>query len=369
MSFVKKIVFSLISIAFGVLVVVIGAEIILRFLPYNSGLRVQPVNASNPILHFEPNRTATWSQGWDFEMVNRDVRTNNAGFRNDRDYDPALKTPLFAVIGDSNIEALMVPFAETTPARLADAVKDKGRVYSFAASGAGFGTHLAWARHARDVYKPNGFMVLVISNDFQEALYKYEHAPAFHYLKDRPDGGFDLVREDYEPDLLRRTLRRSALFMYMALNVRLYATASRLFRGQPAGRYVANMPAEQPDNRIADMKKGVDFYLDQFAQYAGVDRSRVVFVVDALRPHIYDPAQLAETKGSMARVMNEYFIEQAKARGYEVIDMTPIFLAQYTKDRRKFEFPLNYHLDGHGHDMVSKAVANSNAFQSSFKAQ
>jgi hypothetical protein len=131
--------------------------------------------------------------------------------------------------------------------------------------------------------------------------------------------------------------------MYMALNVRLYATASRLFRGQPAGRYVANMPAEQPDNRIADMKKGVDFYLDQFAQYAGVDRSR--------------------------GVMNEYFIEQAKARGYEVIDMTPIFLAQYAKDRRKFEFPLNYHLDGHGHDMVSKAVANSSAFQSSFTAQ
>jgi hypothetical protein len=366
MSFAKKIVFSLISIAFGVLVVLVGAEVLLRFLPYNSGLRVQPVNAANPILHFEPNRSATWSQGWDFEMVNRGIRTNNAGFRNDRDYDPALKTPLFAVIGDSNIEALMVPFPETTPARLAEAVKDKGRVYSFAASGAGFGQHLAWARYARDTYNPSGFMVLVISNDFQEALYKYEHAPAFHYFKERPDGSLDLVREDYEPDLLRRTLRRSALFMYMALNVRAYAAASRLFRGQPAGRYVANMPAEQSDNRIIDMKKGADFYLDQFPQYAGVDRSRIVFVVDALRPHIYDPAQLAETKGSMAQVMNDYFIAQAKARGYEVIDMTSILVAQYAKDRRKFEFPLNYHLDGHGHDMVSRAVVNSNAFRRTF---
>jgi hypothetical protein len=128
------------------------------------------------------------------------------------------------------------------------------------------------------------------------------------------------------------------------------------------------MPEQESDTRIADMKKGVDFYLDQFPTYAGVDRSRILFVVDALRPHIYDAAQLAGTKGSAAQVMNEYFIAQAKARGYEVIDLTPIFVEQYKKDGRRFEFPLNYHLDGHGHDTVSKAVVNSNVFRNSFKA-
>jgi hypothetical protein len=362
----KNFVFGLVSVIFGVALFLIGGEIVLRFLPYNAGLRVQVVDAESPILHFQPNRTSTWSQGWDFEMVNRGVHINNFGFRNDRDYDSQLTTPLFAVIGDSNIESAMVPFPETTPARLADVAKDKGRVYSFAASGAGFGQHLAWAQYARDTFHPAGFMVLVISNDYQEALYKYEQSPAFHYLKERADGGFDLVRIDYEPDLLRRIARRSAMFMYMAVNVRAYAAASRLFRGQPAGHYVANMPAQLPEDRIKDMKRGVDAYLDQFADRAGVDRSHILFVVDGLRTNIYDANLMKEVAGSMAQVMNAYFVAEARARGYEVIDMMPIFIEQYARDGRKFEFPLNTHLNGHGHEIISRAVIASDVFQSTF---
>src|SRR5262245_22625055 len=112
----KKIVFALITMTISTVLCVVVAEILLRFLPYNEGLRVQPVNAASPILHFEPNRTSNWSLGWDFAMVNRGVRTNNYGFRSDYNYDPGLKTPLLAVIGDSNIESLMLPFPETTPA-------------------------------------------------------------------------------------------------------------------------------------------------------------------------------------------------------------------------------------------------------------
>src|SRR5438105_2157531 len=40
------------------------AEIVLHILPVASGLRSLPVDAGNPIFHFEPNRSFVFSYGW-----------------------------------------------------------------------------------------------------------------------------------------------------------------------------------------------------------------------------------------------------------------------------------------------------------------
>lgn len=45
------------AIAFPLIV----AEITLRFLPVNSGLHAQPVDAANPVFRFEPNRPFLFS--------------------------------------------------------------------------------------------------------------------------------------------------------------------------------------------------------------------------------------------------------------------------------------------------------------------
>ena len=119
----------------SVLTCLLVLEATLRFLPVSDSLRTQPVNAANPVYHFEPNRDVLRSQGWNFEMVNR-VHVNNAGFVNDQDYVADDPRPLLAVVGDSYVEALNVPPSETLHARLARAAGGKARVYSFAASGA-----------------------------------------------------------------------------------------------------------------------------------------------------------------------------------------------------------------------------------------
>jgi hypothetical protein len=90
-----------------------------------------PVTAADPVLHFTPNRPFTNSLGWNLHNVVRG-RVNNAGFVNDQDYARD-GPPLIAVIGDSFIEAQMVPYAETCRGGSRPRSQDKFRVYSFAA--------------------------------------------------------------------------------------------------------------------------------------------------------------------------------------------------------------------------------------------
>src|SRR5690606_25729789 len=143
-----------IAIALGLVVPIGAAELALRLLPVNEGLMVQPVNASNPVFHFAPNRSSVWSRDWDFKLVNY-VRTNNAGFVNDQDYRKDDPRPLLAVVGDSYVEALMVPFGQTLHGRLAAASAPWGRVYSFGGSGAPLSQYLVWAQYAREEWNAN----------------------------------------------------------------------------------------------------------------------------------------------------------------------------------------------------------------------
>ena len=131
----RQFLFALIAVALTVIACLGLAEIVLRFLPVQSGLRTQPVNAENPVFHFTPERDVTFSRGWNFDLVNR-RRVNNAGWVNDQHYRQQDETPLLAVIGDSYIEALMVPYDKTLYGRLARSLAGRLRVYSFGASGA-----------------------------------------------------------------------------------------------------------------------------------------------------------------------------------------------------------------------------------------
>ena len=149
----------------------------LRFLPVATGLRSMPVNAANPVLHFSPDRPFVYSLGWNFHTVVRG-RVNNAGYVNDQDYVRD-GPPLIAVIGDSFIEAQMVPYAETLQGRLAAALAGKFRVYSFAASGAPLSQYLVFAGHAVREYGAGAAVINVVGNDFDESLAAYKLGPGF----------------------------------------------------------------------------------------------------------------------------------------------------------------------------------------------
>ena len=205
------------------------AEAVLRFLPVWSGIFAMPVTAESPIFHFRPNHDFVFSKGWNMALANRG-RINNAGFVNDQDYRMDDRMPLIAVVGDSYIEAFMVPFRETVQGRLAAALAGRFRVYSFAASGAPLSQYLVWARHAVRVYGAQALVINVVGNDFDNSLATYlKDARGFSVYVRNSTGELRLQLIELKSGAGGRITSRSSLASYLVHNLQAVHHARELW--------------------------------------------------------------------------------------------------------------------------------------------
>lgn len=359
------------SMALSLVAFLLLLELGFRLLPVNEGLRGLSVDEQNPVFRFTPHRESVYSRGWNFSIVNR-VRTNNYGFINDHDYDPALTTPLLAVIGDSFVEAVMVPFAQTGVARLADSVGAAGRVYGFGTSGSSLSQYLAYARYVRDTFHPTALTVVIVGNDFDESLRTYKNEPGLHYFAESPGGELTLTRLDRPVPWWRDLVGGSSLAMYLYVNLEIRDVWKRFaYRpGQSAisrPRFVGNTAAEATAERVADSDRVIDAFLRQLPGMAGLPVSRIALVVDAPRPELYDASALEAVSDSYFSIMRAHLIDRARAGGFEVVDMQPAFLADYAQRRLRFEYPDDNHWNGTGHEVFARVVQGSKVYRDTFE--
>ena len=359
----RKVALILASIAIGFLVPLAIVEIAMRLLPVREAMMAVPVNDANPVFHFTPNQTVTWSRGWDFAIVN-ELHINNAGYVNDQDYDQSSDKPLFAVVGDSYIEAAMVPYAETVQGRLAQRVGADARVYSFAASGAPLSQYLIWAREARR-WGAQALAIVVVGNDFDESLAANKRGPGFHHYVEAPDGELTLKRFDYAPAWARELVKRSAILRYSLLNLEGLNRLKLLWRKLPsltppakAEVFVGNTSAKAGRRRIDRSKRAVRAFLRDLVGFAGWRPDQVVFVVDGLRY----PTDKPSARKSYFVQMREFFMAEATRAGFEVIDMDDHFFARLARGPTTFEFSMDRHWNGTGHGVAAKAIAASSVF-------
>lgn len=359
------------SMALSLVAFLLLLELGFRLLPVNEGLRGLSVDEQNPVFRFTPHRESVYSRGWNFSIVNR-VRTNNYGFINDHDYAPALTTPLLAVIGDSFVEAVMVPFAQTGVARLADSVGAAGRVYGFGTSGSSLSQYLAYARYVRDTFHPTALTVVIVGNDFDESLRTYKNEPGLHYFAESPGGELTLTRLDRPVPWWRDLVGGSSLAMYLYVNLEIRDVWKRFaYRpGQSAisrPRFVGNTAAEATAERVADSDRVIDAFLRQLPGMAGLPVSRIALVVDAPRPELYDASALEAVSDSYFSIMRAHLIDRARAGGFEVVDMQPAFLADYAQRRLRFEYPDDNHWNGTGHEVFARVVQGSKVYRDTFE--
>jgi hypothetical protein len=357
------------SIGIGLTAPLLPLEAVLRVLPVRSGLHSLPVNERDPVRHFLPNRDFTFSQGWDFKHVNRG-RTNNFGFVNQQDYDSTAQTPLLAVIGDSYVAALMVPYPETMHGRLAQCVEGRGRIYSFGISGAPLSQYLVEASLARSKFRPQGFVVLIVGNDFDESLREYNKAPGWHYFR-ADSGRLFLDRADYSPDPIREVLRHSALVRYIDLHLSSSAFRARnVFkrRARNDRRYVGNTDASFTPERLEASYQAIEEFLVALPSHAGVGPDSILLMVDGMRPNLYSDSGLSAANGSFFDLMRSRLLERGKALGYELADMQPRFLQRHKLDGSRFEFGSDLHWDSRGYEEATRAVAGSRVFRQVFPA-
>lgn len=356
----REVLLALASAAIGVLLFLGVAEVALRFLPVATGMRTVAVTQDQPVMRFAPDREFLYSRGWDLEMVNRG-RINNAGFANAQDYRRDDPRPLVAIVGDSYIEAAMVPQAETMQARLAKALEGKLRVYSFAASGAPLSQYLVWARHAVRDWGAQALVFNVVGNDFDESVADYKTGPGLWLYRRGADGTLTLALQPYRPGLLREIAYRSALVRYLLFNLRAGAylfdpgLLGGLFgRAAASGppRYAGNTAADAGPQRIAISLAAIDAFFRDLPAMSGLPPERILFTLDGFR----HPEVAKAGAGTFFDLMRRAFIARAAALGYEAIDLDPLFFRQ---PERAYSYPRDGHWNPAGHAVAAEAVLQS----------
>jgi len=173
-----------------------------------------------------------------------------------------------------------------------------------------------------------------------------------------------LRRVDYELSTARRILRNSALVRYVMLNLSAKETLERLparLRSQSQD-YVGNVPRRAGEARIADSMKAVDEFFRRIQTSTGLESASILFVLDGVRPELYSSEDLLKAEDSYVSQMRRYFTEQAVVRGYEVIDMQPLFIGKHRSDGSRFEFETDNHWNELAHRFVAEEIRKSAVF-------
>jgi hypothetical protein len=365
----KTALFGTLTFAASIAICLLVAEVVLRFLPVATGLWTLPVNAAQPVLRFTPNRDFLFSRDWNFSIVNRG-HVNNDGFVNNQDYAASDSRPLLAAIGDSYVEAAMVPNDKTFYGRLANRLKSNGRVYSFGGSGAPLSQYLVWAQHAAQKYRPSGMAIVVVGNDFDESLWTYNSRPGLHVYARGPDGALHLHRLDFRPSPFRFLVRHSALGRYLVFNLQVLETIrtlnARWGLTSPAQaqtpEFAGNTAAAASPERLRDSSEAITAFFDDLAKMVPLAPDRIVFLLDGAR---YE-GDVAAIERSYFGLMRQHFMSEASRRGHEVVDLEPRFLQRSSDHRTRFDFPTDGHWNPTGHEVVAEALAASNLYRTLF---
>ena len=349
----RKPFFSFLAVAaLVVLVYLIAAEIALRFLPVATGLNPLPTDAAQPLLHFEPGFHYTFSRRWNLRGANRG-RVNNAGWVNDQDYRRDDPQPLIAVIGNSYIEAQMVPYGDTLQARLAAALAGSYRVYSFAASGAPLAQYAVYARHAVQAYHARALVIVVTAFSAAEGYGTAE--PGLWYYASDGDR-LTLHLRPYRRGLAVRLARHSTLMRYLVFNLNIVPQVGAIWYRllHPWARFTLRA-AIPPEQRKVVSDAVIDAFLRDLGEMTGLPPERVLFVLDGFRY----PALAAAQRGTPEAAWRAGFIVAAAARGYAVADTEPLFFTRYRETGAHFESPDDRHWNAAGHAVAAETVLTS----------
>jgi hypothetical protein len=277
------------------------------------------------------------------------------------------------VIGDSFVEADAIEAGKSAAELLHSKVAGKGRVYSLGFSGAPLSQYLAFARFARTTFRPDAMAFFIIGNDFHESLLKYRSDSRFHYFEEHGNEAV-LRRIDYEMSTAKKILRRSASIRYVMLNLEAGPRIEQIRRsfsgrGKPAvdpGVRDSEAPAAL-EQRVRDSKRAVDHFLDQLPSFSGLPSDSILFVLDAVRPAIYSAEALRRAEHSYHSQMRRYFESEAASRGYQALDMQPVFITKHRLDNFRFEFPNDSHWNELANRLVAEELEKSFLFNRVFR--
>ncbi len=355
MSFLRNVISFFIHCAVCLLITLLLIEGILRFFPVRQVPHTAELSDDNPIPRYVSNMSGTWSHDWNFSIVNT-ININNYGYVNNIDYDRNDSSPLIAVIGDSFVAAMMVPHDETFHGRLASYYKGSVRIYSFGLNGAPLSTYLKLAQFVDHEFHPDYILFTIVTNDYDQSYFRYKGFPAFYYFFEKPDGSLYLDKVDFFITPWRRNLvRASRLMAYLTQNVQIGDRIKDIMQRGDNSIHATSFD----HHRLAESKQAIDFFLDQLIKTVSLDRSKLVFIVDAVPAFMYDQNETLESNSSFELALNSFFIERATSFEFPVISLQDIFTVHYRAHGLRFDYPTDGHWNPMAHEIVCTSIIDS----------
>ena len=388
-SRLKRISFGLLSVGFGVLLAFAIIEITLRFMPVSSVCQYMfEDQGPGDIWRMAPNQECTWSKGATFEAHNR-FRTNNDGWVSEVDYrKPA--GPLVAVIGDSYVEAVMVPSDERMQTRLHRDGADIGlTVWGFGNSGAPLSHYLITARYAKQIYGASKFIFVIIQNDFHHSWRRYAVGPGFFLFEDNGAA----TKTGNPPLVLYPSKTQHATWLHALLSplgIRNLATVRYVRSNLPElelaiqqrsleplkDRFLAGWGERKPEfagNAPVNVSPEVDAYgrrsirtfFETLPEMLNIEPTDALFVLNGFPYEIATGNETWAVEGHAGRML-ALFAAEAEARGYEVVDLQPVLTADFKRSGKPAVFMrengtlIDGHWNGRGHKVAADAVRNTN---------
>lgn len=253
----------------------------------------------------------------------------------------------------------MIPFAESVAGRLAKTVAPIERVYSFGTSSSALSSYLAYARYASQVFHPQAMAFMIIGNDFDESLLKYKNEPGHHYFAEDAMGNLELIRLDYRPSLWRTIARTSALVRYLTLNTDLLNFVLK-WQHLPFGRpshdagFVGNTSASVSPLRMMASKRAFDAFLASVSEMSGLQPDRMLFVVDGMRPQLYEPSTLPLATGPTSVRCADISWSRRERKDSRSSTCKLHFSEHYQQHRQRVDFSTDSHWNSLGHEICSE---------------
>ncbi len=337
---------SLFWLGAGAVIALAGFEFALRALPVSTGLPRTEQAARWPLQNANARYAYTYSTSWAMLNAHRGT-TNNYGHVAPFDFERG-SAPII-VVGDSYVESLMNRYDDSLQSQLSQRPGVASPVYGLGASGLSASGYVAMSKLAQQEFRPAAAVFVFTDGDISESLVP---TPGSHHLVLDPTG----LRPAYqppEPHALSKRMRELvgdiAIYRYFQINLQF--SVSRLLGMLPRGHAAAPSP-EPARGQFRAQQSVIDWTLTQLPESLGLPAACIVLLLDSDRYAIYKPSLATQRKDEPQAW--RYLADQAKARGFQVADLEPVFRREYERHRSKFDhWPIDRHWNRVGHSVAA----------------
>jgi hypothetical protein len=339
---------SLKLIGLGCAMAIVILELIFQMLPVTTGFAYQRTIESEPALRATVP-FVKHSLDWKFHQATT-RKINEYGFPDDHHYLPN-QQPI-AVIGDSYIQSLMLPYADTLQGQLG-ALQDKSQppIYSFGVPGYSLSGYIGTAESATKKFQPQMFVFLLTKADITDSLLATKNVGSYFINSHKSGLEFEPYTGASRADSF---MLKSALMRYLNYHLQLNPlTAFLTLTGANAKASAGDrhLPVGTTEPNLTQLSNQL---LDRLEQKTTARANNTIFIIDCDREKIYQGQQQSQTSPDNQLAL---FAQIAQDRGYKTIDTLPIFTQKYEQTHRRIDFtPIDPHWNRDANQLVAEVV-------------